>query len=341
MEGFKLCDISRLRSLLTLIIPLLQGLVSILLLPLVSAVGPGTWVFTPPATPLAHHVAHHAPAPHHYGYTLAHAPAPVAHHAVHHAAPVVHAAHHGVAHHAVAHHAVVHAPVHHAYHAPKHNCSVVDVVESAEVCTPAFETVCETIEVPTKKIIDVEQCYPVTRTVCSESVEVIDNEICVYSYSQKVVATTAKTVTVPFARECNTQMVTVCQPTPGYGYHQYGHNYCKEVAQETCYNVPVVTEDIQDVEVAFPEPIEECVQKPIDLIRISCEDLTEEKCITVPEVMDDIELEEKCITQLAAPACQTVELTLPKQVCKEINYGYAENVHEVEPVTYAPAPQYS
>merc|ERR1711971_659682 len=131
------------------------------------------------------------------------------HHAAHHGV-----AHHAVAHHAVAHHAVVHAPVHHAYHAPMHNCSVVDVVESAEVCTPAFETVCETIEVPTKKIIDVEQCYPVTRTVCSESVEVIDNEICVYSYSQKVVATTAKTITVPFARECNTQMVTVCQPTP-------------------------------------------------------------------------------------------------------------------------------
>merc|ERR1719400_1638839 len=124
--------------------------------------------------PMAHHAVHHAP---------------VAHHAVHHAAPVVHAAHHSVAHHgvahhavahhAVAHHAVVHAPVHHAYHAPKHNCSVVDVVESAEVCTPAFETVCEKIEVPTKVIVDKEQCYPVTRTVCSESVEVVENEICV------------------------------------------------------------------------------------------------------------------------------------------------------------------
>ena len=101
--------------------------------------------------------------------------------------------------------------------------------------------------------------------------------------------------------------------------------------------MPVVTEDIQDVEVAFPEPIEECVQKPNDLIRISCEDLTEEKCVTIPEVRDDIELEEKCITQLAAPACQTVELTLLKQVRKEINYGYAMNVHEVEPVAYAPA----
>merc|ERR1712072_966874 len=144
------------------------------------------------AAPVAHHAVHHAaPVAHHAVHH-----APVAHHAVHHAAPVVHhAAHHAVAHHAVAHHAVVHAPVHHAYHAPKHNCSVVDVVESAEVCTPAFETVCETIEVPTKKIIDVEQCYPVTRTVCSESVEVIDNEICVYSYSQKVVATTTDTTT--------------------------------------------------------------------------------------------------------------------------------------------------
>jgi len=301
--------------------------------------------------PVAHAVHHAAPAFHHA--PLAHHAvhhAPVAHHAVHHAAPIHHAshhsvahhgvAHHAVAHHAVAHHAVVHAPVHHAYAAPKHNCSVVDVVETAEVCTPAFETVCEKIEVPTKVIVDKEQCYPVTRTVCSESVEVVENEICVYTYSQKTEATTAKTVTVPFARECNTQMVTVCQPTPGYGYHQYGHNYCKEVAQETCYNVPVVTVDIQDVEVAYPEPIKGCVQKPIDLIRISCEDLTVEKCITVPEVEDAIEVEDFCITQLAAPACQTVELTLPKQVCKEINYGYAENVHEVEPVTYAPAPAY-
>merc|ERR1711874_784379 len=94
------------------------------------------------------------------GPIVAQAPAAV-HHAVH--APVVH---HAPVHHAV--HAVHHAPAYHqphyGYEAPKHNCSIVDVVESAEVCTPAFETVCENIEVPTKVIIDVEQCYPVTRT---------------------------------------------------------------------------------------------------------------------------------------------------------------------------------
>merc|ERR1712088_1289013 len=84
---------------------------------------------------------------------------------------------HGV-HHAAPHHAVHYAAPVYAYEAPKHNCSVQDVVEAAEVCTPAFETVCAPVELPIKKIIDVEQCYDVTRTVCSESIEVVENEIC-------------------------------------------------------------------------------------------------------------------------------------------------------------------
>ena len=70
-----------------------------------------------------------------------------------------------------------------------------------------------------------------------------------------MVPTIAKTVTVPFAKECNTQMVTVYQPNHGYGYHRYGHNYCEEVAQGICYNVPVVTEDIQDSKLPSPSPL--------------------------------------------------------------------------------------
>merc|ERR1712032_1423675 len=214
-----------------------------------------------------------------------------------------------------------HAPAY-AYEAPKHNCSVVDVVESAEVCTPAFATECADVELPIKKIIDVEMCYPVTATVCAESTQVIDNEICVYEYAQKTEETTAKTVEVTFNKECNVQMVTVCQPTPGYGYHSYGHNYCKEVAQETCYNVPVVAPVEPAVTVAYPEPKKVCVNKPIDLPIITCEDVVSETCITVPEV-------EEGIAVVAAPACSTVELTLPKQVCKEINYGVELETHDV------------
>merc|ERR1712121_300303 len=289
-----------------------------------------------PFTAFGGHVTHHAaPAVHH----VVHA-APVVHHAVH-AAPVIahhapvapHAVHHAVHHAAPAYHKpapVYHKP-HYGYEQPKHNCSVQDVVETAEVCTPALETVCNPIELAIKVIVDKEQCYPVTRTVCTESIEEIDNEICTYSYQQKTEATTAKTVEVTFEKQCDTQMVTVCQPTPGYGYHSYGHNYCKEVAQETCYNVPVVTPVEPAVEVAYPEPIKTCVNKPISLPRISCEDLSEEKCITVPEVQDDSETFDKCLTALAAPACQAVELTLPKQVCIEIVYGFAHETAKHEP----------
>merc|ERR1712106_371679 len=204
-------------------------------------------------------------------------------------------------------------------------------------------TVCNPIDLSRKNVKDVEQCYTVTRTVCTESIEEIDNEVCTYSYQPKSEETTAKTVEVSFVKECETQMVTVCQPAQyGYGHghgHGYGHNYCKEVAQETCYNVPVVTVVEPAVTVTYPEPLKTCVNKPISLPRISCEDLSEEKCITVPEVEVVSETFEKCITQLAAPACQNVELTLPKQVCKEINYGYAEDSVKVgEPVPYAPTP---
>ena len=125
-------------------------------------------------------------------------------------------------------------------------------------------------------------------------------------------------------------MVNVCLPTPGYGYHSYGHKYCKEVAQETCYNIPVVTPVEPAVEIAYPEPIKACVNKPISLPRISCKDLTEEKCVTVQEVQESTESSENCITQLTASTCQVVELTLPKQICRDIVYGYTEDVNQLK-----------
>merc|ERR1711911_308109 len=154
-----------------------------------------------------------------------------------------------------------------------------------------------------KSIVDKEQCYDVTRTVCTESAEDIDNEICTYSYQPKTETTSAQNVEVSFQKECDTQIVTMCDTVKsGYG-HGYGHGYgkgyghgygkghgkgykqvCKQVEQETCRNVPVVTPVEPAVDVTYPEPIEACVNKPISLPIISCEDLTENKCITVPEV---------------------------------------------------------
>jgi len=219
------------------------------------------------------------------------------------------------------------------YEHPKHNCSVLDVVETAEVCTPVIETVCEDVSLPIKIIVDVDFTYTVTRTVCSVSIDVIPQEVCSYSYEQKTEDTTAKTVEVTFEKKTDVQMVTVCQP--GHGYGGYGHNYCKEVAQETAYNVPVVTPVDVPVTVAYPEPIKTCVDKPIDLPVVSCEDLSEERTIQVPSVEDSEVIVPKCVAKLGAPACQAVELTLPKQVCKELAYGDAHVPHAPHP---APAP---
>merc|ERR1712106_497250 len=95
-----------------------------------------------------------------HGAHAVHAAPVVAHHAVapaYHAAPAVHPApaYHAapVVHHAPAYHA---APAYHSYEQPKHNCSVEDVVESVEVCTPALETVCEPIELTRLNVVDVE-----------------------------------------------------------------------------------------------------------------------------------------------------------------------------------------
>lgn len=279
---------------------------------------------------LATHTGHHAPAP----YAPAH-PAPAPYHPA--PAPIYHpkpapAPYHPAPHHPAPHHAPAYGHPHHGYgyEEPKDNCTVVDVTETAEVCTPAFETICADVELATKIIVDVEQCDTITRTVCTESIEVIPQEICTFKYQQKTEDTVATTVEVTFAKKEDVQMVTVCAPG---GHHGYGHGgyggyggygkYCKEVAQTTQYNVPVVTPVDIPVVVAYPEPIKVCVQKPISLPRVTCEDIVSTKCITVPEVEDAVESIEKCDVQLAAPACSNVELTLPKQVCVELVYGYA------------------
>ena len=209
------------------------------------------------------------------------------------------------------------------YNTQKQNCSVVDEVVKAKVCTPAFETKCSMTEVKVKVITDKEQCQDITRTVCTSSDEVVENKICVYSYEKQSESTVAKTVSVTYAKECKNQKVTVCQPAQSYGYNSYGQQYCKEEYQKTCYNVPKVEPKEEKVSVVYPSPVKSCSEKSITVPRVSCEDIVENKCITVPDVKDETEKVEKCEVALAEPSCQYVSLTLPKQVCVGLVYGHA------------------
>ena len=126
---------------------------------------------------------------------------------------------------------------------PKQNCSVVDEILRAEICTPSFQTECVTENISIKKIITRPYCFNLAKTECEDSEETIENEICVYEYTPEDRAATATTVKVTFDKECQTQMVTVCDPAYA-SYHGYHHGYgghCKEVKQTTCYNTPKVS----------------------------------------------------------------------------------------------------
>ena len=226
---------------------------------------------------------------------------------------------------------VHHYPALSPYEKPKHNCSVEEIIEEAAVCTPDLERECVDESTPIKVVTSKSQCYTTTRTVCTVSDENIDNEVCEYKYQNRIEVTTAKTVDIEFSRECDTQMVTVCEPAgygpkPLYGYAKHGHiseHYCKEVAQETCSNIPILKIIEPTVEVTYPEPTKSCTNRPIHLPRISCEDISAERCIDVPEVKDSSELIRKCSTTIS-PSCQGADLMLPKQVCNELNFGHVD-----------------
>merc|ERR1711956_192110 len=81
-----------------------------------------------------------------------------------------------------------------------------------------------------------------------------------------------------------------------------------------------------------------CVNKPINLPVVQCDVLEEERTIQVPSVEDSEVIVQKCTAGLGEPACQKVELTLPKQVCVELVYGYAHEPAPAPGYPAAPAP---
>jgi len=236
------------------------------------------------------------------------------------------------------------------YKAPKLSCSTVDISETVDVCEPAIENSCEAVQLDIKVVEDNEQCVDVITTVCTETTEVVNREICTSAYQPKSETLPAKNIEVSSTEVCDTVMVTSCDvtgagygPSYGHGYgkgyghgygngygHGYGkgyggkyeHNVCKKVAQESCYTVPIFEPVKLTVDVTYPEPIETCVTKSISLTKVTCEDLSEQRCINVAEFKDMTQQLDQCAPVQVENVCNHVELSLPQQVCGKKAYGY-------------------
>ena len=111
-----------------------------------------------------------------------------------------------------------------------------------------------------------------------------------------------------------------------------------QVAQETCYNIPQVIEKEIDVAMGFPQAKRDCMNQTVTIPEIKCEDIVETKCQNIPRIVEGPDPVERCEVVVGEPKCSEVELVLPKQICKDIVYGFAAD--DVAPQQQAaPQPQ--
>jgi len=237
-----------------------------------------------------------------------------------------------------------HPPPAPSYPAPSkqeatHNCNITHETSQAEVCVPSLgEPQCGPVTLKGIQVGEKEKCLSITKSVCTVSQEAATAEVCTIQYTSKEETAEATLVDVSFNKECSSQMVTVCEP--GYHSHSYGYDKgsyqkCEEIAQETCYNKPVVVPTSQQVNVRVPSPEMSCGPQTFNLPTVDCQEVTEERCVKLPS-LDPADVEaEQCTVPLGPSNCNQVTLTLPVQVCREQLYGEA---HKPQPVPTYPAP---
>jgi len=181
---------------------------------------------------------------------------------------------------------------------------------------PTLETKCDqeeggqALELRTE-----EECQDVVRTVCVERHNVVDNEVCAYSYTLHPVPTEAKLVEPHWTEVCHQE--TICL-NPHHAKPSYGAPpaYCHEEIHETCTLEPVLEPVLRPVTVSLPQPVEVCINKQIVLPYVECEKVKDRHCMVVPRAGKGYKYQiDKCIVERGEPACQETLLQLPRQAC--------------------------
>jgi len=213
-----------------------------------------------------------------------------------------------------------------SYDQPTHNCTIQDEKVVAEVCTPSFVPKCAPVTLKGTKVANKPKCLKISRTVCSQTTEETTVTLCAIKYEPKPDKAEATTIEIGFDKQCDKQMVNVCQPQysqDSYGYSKGSYQHCKEIAQETCFNKPKVQPKKTEVDVRVPEPSQDCQPMRVELPTVECEVVEEERCVDLPALEAADVPAEQCTVDIGPPECKPVELVLPKQVCQEVLYGHA------------------
>jgi len=213
-----------------------------------------------------------------------------------------------------------HAPSYGHGYAPEYYCRDTNTSIYAEVCVPAFTEQITPVTLAVKEVIDNDYCFDEVLTVCEETSEFVDREICTYEYAREDVTTDCTTTQVTYAEETETMKVTTCSPS-GYGSPGYGHGehqYCREEYQTQMYKVPLVTVPKAEMcKLAYPAPTKVCVTKTIEITEVKCTDNVATKCFNVAKFQDATNTVDQKEVIIGEPSCEQLTLTLPTQSCSK------------------------
>merc|ERR1712215_532301 len=171
----------------------------------------------------------------------------------------------------------------------REKCNVDYVEKDAEVCVPTFKTECETEDI-------------------------VDNEVCAYSFTLVPVETEAKLVDVKWEKSCTEDTICVNpHHTPG-GYAAPTH--CVEEYRHVCYLSPILYPVIKKIVIKLPKPVETCINKQVLLPRLECDKVHERRCMLVPRTHPGPTVKlDKCSIVVGDPTCTDTVLQLPRQGC--------------------------
>jgi len=195
-------------------------------------------------------------------------------------------------------------------------CSLDYVEKYAEVCVPTLETDCGHEKVPNGiRITEEYDCYPVTRTICTEHEEIELTDVCAVSYTLQEVASYASLVDIKWEKKC-TEEIFCENPHSKGAYHAAA--YCKEQIKSVCVLQPVVYPIEVPVILKLPQPYNTCITKEIILPRVKCQQVSENKCATRPKTENAPAISiDKCTVTLGQELCQDSPVKLPRQSCLE------------------------
>ena len=202
------------------------------------------------------------------------------------------------------------------------------------MCLPTIESKCD--QEPGGEGVQLrqdEECHDVVRTVCAERHNVIDNEVCAYSYTLRPVATEAKLVEPHWDEVCHQEVVCL---NPAHQPTSYGAPaYCHEQVHETCHLEPALEPIIRPVTLSLPQPVEVCINKQIVLPFLECQKIKDRHCMIVPKADKGHKyMIDKCTLELGEPACQETLIQLPRQVGIEpekllVGCGQSHHLHVI------------